>query len=278
MHFNLRDFVQNWLEMAGGFRCCDTLWFTVILLQLVYLRLRWDESVTCPYPIYLWLQVFCLLLMFFRLMTMFSPRRLTLRASKICLWFKICAVIPTNWSWTALGIYWQIKNLLTSDTCIPPSAPNWTIYCWLALSVAVDIYLVMLVYYMIRLYRARRRFENFYANNVLLTEESVESFSIPVQVENDQEASGLTEDEIRKLEHFRFSKDNFTESFVRNNQCAICTEGFKDEESVVKLPVCGHVYHNPCVENWLVTKANCPLCRADVHANLDVHIATNWAI
>ncbi|KAH9203350.1 hypothetical protein DL95DRAFT_154179 [Leptodontidium sp. 2 PMI_412] len=43
--------------------------------------------------------------------------------------------------------------------------------------------------------------------------------------------------------------------------CSICTEDFLERENVRVLP-CGHIYHQRCIDPWLLGFAGtCPLCR-----------------
>ncbi|KAH1220175.1 RING-H2 finger protein ATL65 [Glycine max] len=46
--------------------------------------------------------------------------------------------------------------------------------------------------------------------------------------------------------------------------CAVCLLEFEDEDYVRTLPVCSHTFHVDCIDAWLRSHANCPLCRAGV--------------
>ncbi len=46
-------------------------------------------------------------------------------------------------------------------------------------------------------------------------------------------------------------------------QCNICLEKFKKDDSVRRLP-CLHLYHSDCIDNWLKQNKTCPTCRKDV--------------
>ncbi|KAK7404467.1 hypothetical protein VNO78_05376 [Psophocarpus tetragonolobus] len=48
------------------------------------------------------------------------------------------------------------------------------------------------------------------------------------------------------------------------NDCAVCLVEFEDEDYVRTLPVCSHTFHLECIDAWLRSHANCPLCRAGV--------------
>ena len=44
-------------------------------------------------------------------------------------------------------------------------------------------------------------------------------------------------------------------------QCSVClTEMRPDDDSLMTLG-CGHTFHSPCLEPWLLRQKSCPLCR-----------------
>ncbi|XP_071698262.1 RING-H2 finger protein ATL65 [Rutidosis leptorrhynchoides] len=46
------------------------------------------------------------------------------------------------------------------------------------------------------------------------------------------------------------------------HECAVCLLEFEDNDYVRTLPVCYHAFHVECIDVWLRSHANCPLCRA----------------
>lgn len=48
-----------------------------------------------------------------------------------------------------------------------------------------------------------------------------------------------------------------------NSDCSICLELIDIEQRYTKLQ-CNHVYHRDCIQNWLIIRTNCPLCRIDI--------------
>lgn len=47
--------------------------------------------------------------------------------------------------------------------------------------------------------------------------------------------------------------------------CTICIEDFQDEETIKILP-CFHQFHQSCIDDWLLRKTNCPVCKFDVNS------------
>ena len=58
----------------------------------------------------------------------------------------------------------------------------------------------------------------------------------------------------RKIKRLKVQDD------FKEDNCAICLQGFSYGSEVAKLP-CSHVYHFGCVLEWFVQRGTCPLCR-----------------
>ncbi|MQL74090.1 hypothetical protein Taro_006439 [Colocasia esculenta] len=56
------------------------------------------------------------------------------------------------------------------------------------------------------------------------------------------------------------------EGLVEDTDCAVCLGEFGDGEPLRLLPKCSHAFHVPCIDTWLRSHVNCPLCRAPVLA------------
>ena len=51
-----------------------------------------------------------------------------------------------------------------------------------------------------------------------------------------------------------------------NKECLICLAEHEIGSRATKLP-CGHLYHKPCLLQWLVLHAFCPACRYELETN-----------
>lgn len=57
-------------------------------------------------------------------------------------------------------------------------------------------------------------------------------------------------------------KCNRRSIFMTNDLYSIFLE-FEEEEDVRRLP-CMHLFHVPCVDQWLALNKRCPICRVDI--------------
>ncbi|KAK6152472.1 hypothetical protein DH2020_015107 [Rehmannia glutinosa] len=49
-----------------------------------------------------------------------------------------------------------------------------------------------------------------------------------------------------------------------NDQCPVCLSAFVEGEEIRQLSACKHAFHTACVDMWLYSHSNCPVCRAAV--------------
>ncbi|KAG0497724.1 hypothetical protein HPP92_002415 [Vanilla planifolia] len=75
--------------------------------------------------------------------------------------------------------------------------------------------------------------------------------------------SALKPSDITAIPTFLFPSPAFP-SGTSPSECAVCLAEFHAGELLRLLPACGHAFHIECVDMWLQSSANCPLCRAAV--------------
>lgn len=54
------------------------------------------------------------------------------------------------------------------------------------------------------------------------------------------------------------------EENASDSGCSVCLSPFLDGDYIRQLPPCKHTFHAPCIDTWLYSHSNCPLCRASV--------------
>ncbi|XP_074559404.1 uncharacterized protein LOC141815358 [Curcuma longa] len=77
--------------------------------------------------------------------------------------------------------------------------------------------------------------------------------------------AGLDESAIGAIATWAYKADEGVLGAFRSN-CAVCLSEFQDGELLRLLPKCHHAFHMGCVDTWLRSHVNCPLCRAPVVA------------
>ncbi|XP_051144152.1 E3 ubiquitin-protein ligase Os04g0590900-like [Andrographis paniculata] len=85
-------------------------------------------------------------------------------------------------------------------------------------------------------------------------------------------SNGLDDAVIRSIEVFEYRKTAvLSPTTYCNYDCAVCLSEFEDRDRLRLLPKCGHAFHVTCIDTWLRSHANCPLCRANVAAVVPPH-------
>ncbi|KAL7113078.1 hypothetical protein ACP275_04G041100 [Erythranthe tilingii] len=81
---------------------------------------------------------------------------------------------------------------------------------------------------------------------------------------------GLNELLIRQIPTFQYTTNkHLGESSSRSttttlSKCVVCLNEFQDKDMLRILPKCGHAFHLDCIDIWLQTNSNCPLCRSTI--------------
>ncbi|RZS01172.1 hypothetical protein BHM03_00030986 [Ensete ventricosum] len=72
---------------------------------------------------------------------------------------------------------------------------------------------------------------------------------------------GLDEASISKIAVHKYRRGDDT---VQGTDCSVCLTEFREDDSLRLLPKCSHAFHLRCIDTWLRSHSNCPLCRADI--------------
>ncbi|ERM94915.1 hypothetical protein AMTRI_Chr07g80280 [Amborella trichopoda] len=72
---------------------------------------------------------------------------------------------------------------------------------------------------------------------------------------------GLEESVIQSIPLYLYKRGDGFLSLDESHDCAVCLTEFRDGERLRILPKCIHAFHIDCIDTWLQTHSNCPLCR-----------------
>ncbi|KAF8051938.1 hypothetical protein N665_1641s0003 [Sinapis alba] len=75
--------------------------------------------------------------------------------------------------------------------------------------------------------------------------------------------AGLDDAVIKKIGFFKLKKHQ-NGLKINVTDCSICLGEFNEDESLRLLPNCNHIFHVVCIDRWLNSHSNCPLCRGKI--------------
>ncbi|WJX58034.1 RING-type E3 ubiquitin transferase [Trifolium repens] len=75
---------------------------------------------------------------------------------------------------------------------------------------------------------------------------------------------GLQQSIINSITVSKYRKN---EGLIEATECSVCLNEFHEDETLRLLPKCSHAFHISCIDTWLRSHTNCPLCRASIVSN-----------
>lgn len=73
---------------------------------------------------------------------------------------------------------------------------------------------------------------------------------------------GLQQSVIDSITAFKYKK--LDGLLIEGSDCSVCLTEFEDGDELRLLPKCSHAFHVSCIDTWLRSHKNCPICRAPV--------------
>ncbi|XP_018455895.2 NEP1-interacting protein 1 isoform X2 [Raphanus sativus] len=77
-------------------------------------------------------------------------------------------------------------------------------------------------------------------------------------------SKGLTKDMVDQIPKIKITGRNNLDASGNKDSCSVCLQDFQLGETVRSLPQCHHMFHLPCIDNWLLRHGSCPMCRRDL--------------
>ncbi|KAK2659823.1 hypothetical protein Ddye_006356 [Dipteronia dyeriana] len=72
---------------------------------------------------------------------------------------------------------------------------------------------------------------------------------------------GLQPSTINSISVCKYKKG---EGLIEGTECSVCLNEFQENETLRLLPKCNHAFHIFCIDTWLKSHTNCPMCRASI--------------
>jgi len=268
-------------QVAAGIGYNDAVLLLSLLYSSVDLRWEWEAFNTCRQPIHWWLLASYICVIAFRLTHVIGERfaveggadlesagdfLVDLRqkdgVQRALVTFTWCVTLPVFVVSTLVGSKWFYQVVRESPSCVPTQSHLWFSGFWLVLCyISVLVYVALGVAAWVIERRVQRE-----EQDIRLIQDGDERWGhADINRGNLSDwDSGLSPSVIRALSgESVLSKD--VDSDCCCEDCAICINPLQAGDAVRRLP-CGHVFHRPCVDLWLLRRADCPLCKRDVRS------------
>nr|XP_043630768.1 RING-H2 finger protein ATL51-like [Erigeron canadensis] len=131
--------------------------------------------------------------------------------------------------------------------------------------------LLIAYYVIISRYCSRNNESSMLSSRVVVNQENRDLEIVVDGIDQDDDNSsyvpwlvlgkGLDEAMIKSITMCKYKKGD---GLVLCTECTVCLGEFQEDESIRLLPNCDHAFHVHCIDTWLKTHSNCPLCRANV--------------
>ncbi|KAK1417597.1 hypothetical protein QVD17_26727 [Tagetes erecta] len=79
---------------------------------------------------------------------------------------------------------------------------------------------------------------------------------------------GLQPSVINAISVVKYCK---SDGLIDGTNCSVCLSDFVEDETLRLLPKCNHAFHVSCIDTWLRSHTNCPLCRAGIVKNMSMN-------
>lgn len=241
---------------------------------------KWDAFSQCSKPLHVWLLVSYVAILAFRAAHHLgqwssedsSEYALPYLSQCKASWFMTKAtwfvILPCFAAWTVLGTSWSLSILNATPTCLPPGTHPWFICFWQILCYAwIAIYSVF-VGVTFRYERSLKVMEIEH-HRLAATEDALHRWGqLPFLPDNGLlHSQGLCQGDIQSLPKSRFGAAAAAADKSRNKlECAICLVEFQSQDLCRELPGCGHIFHESCIDLWLLRRGDCPLCKHRIQA------------
>jgi len=182
---------------------------------------------------------------------------------------------------TIIGTVWFVQD----EECLSKANSEFRMACWLMISFCVCL-----------IYALKILVRQVLAPTQLVQRDNHEHFNMFMWADQER-VRGLTDRELNAMK--KYNLQNYDElkrpvrktiemSTLTTNQqtssrgdsqelqepastesedelsqytCAVCLDNIEIGQLYKRLPRCGHCFHAQCVDDWLTTRATCPICR-----------------
>ena len=244
----------------------DAALFREVFLMLITLFVslfHLKELSTCIVPMHWWVIIEWLFLIFLAISIFSQGFRFALGSILIIVASVLFAI------WNLVGTVMVILSWIYTPTCIPSFIQRGLVSLVILMSTCT-------VYFFFVLCSAGISSFNVYFHNVRRDADwlnRVERGEVRAEqaIRNNSgvDTYKLSNDEtVSLVQHCTSKYDSARQAQYRDTTCSICMSDFLNNETILTFPTCHHIFHSPCILEWLNTRSNCPMCRQGIRSGL----------
>jgi len=265
------------------FTYLDLLVLLGISFFIFELLINWTKYSQCSTPINYWLFIAYIGIILTRFLYVIIKTTGNPCVFKVCLVISVCIILPGLFSWGILGSLWYTINDKTTPNCVPEDLFPYLMIWWIGLCFFGGLIILgSLVIEILKYYRNRRRLarlQNAQETQDLFYEHLVTHGLLSNEELTHNKRVGLLKKEIAVLEKCSFNYTEKDKNLSANASgwslivgekefCSICLSGYQEKEKLCILPECKHIFHFPCLSQWLNKSPLCPYCKENVRPAL----------
>ncbi|XP_015082226.1 RING-H2 finger protein ATL54-like [Solanum pennellii] len=173
-----------------------------------------------------------------------------------------------------VSCFYICQNIcLFPDIELPPLPKNFTTEVPLSLSPQKDTASIFLIILFTGLGIAVYIFCSFVIHKNSRTSSQPEQEVVVEEKElSDIRTVGLHPSVISTITIHKYKRG---EGLIEGTECSVCLSEFRQNETFKILPTCNHAFHVPCIDTWLKSHTNCPMCRASIVITMPATTASN---
>lgn len=251
------------------------LLFSFLTYELIT---HWSTYSQCLTPINVWLLGAYILITFSRFFFVVINTTESIRAFKVCTILGIFVILPGLISWIIVGSFWYSINTRDTPNCMPETQLPFLTVWWIGFCVFLALILIIsLIVELVKFKRNRRMLRQM--QHLLETNDIfVQHFAAEALLARGNGLSigeGLLKKEMNKLKKYtyEYSEKEKTEENIEKDEifvvgdkevCCICLGRYENKDKLCVLPACNHLFHQYCLNKWLMKHSSCPYCKGDV--------------
>lgn len=134
---------------------------------------------------------------------------------------------------------------------------------FIPLLIAILVLLVVTTFFLIICYQWLK-YRTFFPSSSSRDVSDLQLQPTTAESRSGRHTHGLDESVINIIPSFIYSSSNSSNNEQKESprECAVCLIEFKEDDYVRTLPLCSHTFHLQCIDTWLRSHPNCPLCRS----------------